>query len=333
MLAGVGVKAELTRMVTFLSSQHNVPIQICTLSAVSAPGGNGHIILRDTSGDADTDSAAESPGSTYEQRMQSVTAHFAKVNRTAELGAVLEIINANPNIYARPWKKALMLAPQQNHSRYLAYLSPRPGGVYASFGVDAIEEFFPSANLQSLEALRNEDLFTDRASLVDWATQLSVAIGTESPAIADGETAWNGIDWYVAFGEESDGRKWEDALKWGFVSAGGGEWYSRTLRNLPIGGRIFAYIPNIGYVGCGEITGSACSAAEATFINHAELVGTYEHHSGELEYFIPVKWLKTVSREQALKELGLFANQNSACKLRDPHTVARLHEFFGVAQG
>ena len=33
-----------------------------------------------------------------------------------------------------------------------------------------------------------------------------------------------------------------DARRYGFVSAGGGEWYSRSLRALPIGGRVFVYL-------------------------------------------------------------------------------------------
>ena len=45
---------------------------------------------------------------------------------------------------------------------------------------------------------------------------------------------WNGVDFYVAFGE-SDTRRWEDARKYGFFSAGGGRWYSRTLTVLAPG--------------------------------------------------------------------------------------------------
>lgn len=59
------------------------------------------------------------------------------------------------------------------------------------------------------------------------APSTGAANGTKEP--------WNGIDWYVSFGETSDGRSWNDAAEYGFVSAGGGEWFSRTLRNLPGG--------------------------------------------------------------------------------------------------
>jgi hypothetical protein len=72
---------------------------------------------------------------------------------------------------------------------------------------------------------------------------------------AKNRPAWNGLDWYVSFGEESGRRNWEDARTYGFVSAGGGNWYTRTLRSLPVGGRIWTYIPGTGYVGVGEVIG------------------------------------------------------------------------------
>jgi len=38
-------------------------------------------------------------------------------------------------------------------------------------------------------------------------------------------------------------------------TSGGGEWYSRTIRKLPVGARIFEYMPKTGYVGVGIVTG------------------------------------------------------------------------------
>jgi len=37
------------------------------------------------------------------------------------------------------------------------------------------------------------------------------------------QEVWNGQDWYVSFGED-ESRNWEDARRYGFVSAGGGLW-------------------------------------------------------------------------------------------------------------
>ncbi len=75
---------------------------------------------------------------------------------------------------------------------------------------------------------------------------------------------WNGQDWYVSFGEFPDSRRWEDARGYGFVSAGGGEWFSRTLRSLPVAARIFVCIPKVGYVGVGHVLTEATSSTRRT---------------------------------------------------------------------
>ena len=53
--------------------------------------------------------------------------------------------------------------------------------------------------------------------------------------------------------------------------------------------------------------------------------------SQKCEYFVPVKWLQTVSVERAAQEIGMFGNQNSICKPTTPkwrQTVERLKELF-----
>ena len=49
-----------------------------------------------------------------------------------------------------------------------------------------------------------------------------------------------------------------------------------------------------------------------------------------MEYAVRVEWIRTLPREQAVKEKGLFANQNSACKLRNSFTLERLTERFAL---
>ena len=84
---------------------------------------------------------------------------------------------------------------------------------------------------------------------------------------AAGPPKWNGNDYYVAFGEGPK-RNWDEARKWGFVGAGGGEWYTKTLRQLKPGNRIFVYIPVGrgvgGYVGVGEVIGEPTTAGDLT---------------------------------------------------------------------
>lgn len=113
----------------------------------------------------------------------------------------------------------------------------------------------------------------------------------------------------------------------------GTDWFSRTLRSLPVGARIFTHIPKAGYVGVGTVSGEAQPFEDAALTVDGEsrqmtgltLKGTYRAHDGAAdaeggqdrrEWIVPVDWAKAVPREQALWRTGFFANQNSACKLR-----------------
>ncbi|MCW2904329.1 MAG: hypothetical protein JWO67_6594, partial [Streptosporangiaceae bacterium] len=82
-----------------------------------------------------------------------------------------------------------------------------------------------------------------RTWLMDDARVAGPAAGSKAQGKKE---PWNGQDWYVSFGEETYGRDWEDARRYGFVSAGGGDWFSRTLRALPVGARVFVHIPKSG---------------------------------------------------------------------------------------
>lgn len=151
---------------------------------------------------------------------------------------------------------------------------------------------------------------------------------------------WEG-DWYVSFGDDL-GRSWTDALTYRFISAGGGDWYSGTLKNLPVGARVFVYIRNTGYVAVGHTTGPAVRFDEAVVEHHGQSVrladlqlnAPYAHpdRPGEdtAEYVVPVDWVVAVPKEKAFWEKGMFANQNSACKLRQEFTLRRLREHFGL---
>lgn len=158
---------------------------------------------------------------------------------------------------------------------------------------------------------------------------------------------WNGSDWYVAFGSDDDRRVWDDAREYGFVSAGGGEWYSRSLRKLPFGARIFVHVPGRGYVGVGIVTGPAVPASAASInvngrdkpFNQLELRGTYglKHGEGQPdgsdlnEYVVPVTWERTYDLSNAVWRKGLFANQNSACKLRHELTLTEVSKAFHLS--
>ncbi|WP_145028459.1 hypothetical protein [Paenibacillus sp. Y412MC10] len=50
------------------------------------------------------------------------------------------------------------------------------------------------------------------------------------------------------------------------------------------------------------------------------------------EYVVIVEWLKTVPKQEAIWEKGMFANQNSACKLSNQFTIERLAEHFQLEE-
>ena len=149
---------------------------------------------------------------------------------------------------------------------------------------------------------------------------------------------WNG-EFYASFGAGPGGRSWVDAVKQGFISAGGGRWYSKTLFMLKPGDRVWVNIPGTGYVGVARVTGHAVIADE--FIKpEMNLEGRYnlaaECGEDEAEYFVPVSWLHQVPEAQAVNEVGLFGNQNSVARPRSPkweHTVKRLKDVWMIDNG
>ena len=331
-LAGIGVSDELTRMVGYLSRRYAVPVRVCTLSAVATHDGDGIILMRDISQDADESDTVDAAGSSPQDRLAAVRTHFASSQLESLFDAALEVFGGNPNLYVRPWKKSIMLAPAAHHGRYLAYLSPRNGALYASFGTEAIEEFFPSADLELLESLGQTERFTSVEQVRAWAQALSDAISADSTVpLTTPLEPWNERDWYVSFGVQPGLRSWGDAAQHGFVSAGGGDWYSRTLRNVPSGARVFARIPQVGYVGVGLTSGPAIPFKDSPFAAIPDLEAGYAYANGELEWVLPVTWIRTRTVDDAVDEVGLFANQNSACRLRDAKTVAVLEERFGLS--
>lgn len=153
---------------------------------------------------------------------------------------------------------------------------------------------------------------------------------------------WNGTDWYVSFGEYEGGRQWSDGRKYGFVSAGGGEWFSRTLKNLKPGARVFACIPKDGYVGVGTVLGEAERFDELkveyqgaeTLLASLALDGNYRRDGDEndnvAEWAVPVQWSHTVPSGQGFWRTGMFANQNSATRLRQQFTIEQVSTAFGL---
>ena len=143
---------------------------------------------------------------------------------------------------------------------------------------------------------------------------------------------WNGRDFYYSAGE-GDRRRWPDMVRHGFVSAGGGRWYSRTLGALEPGHRVWAHIPKVGYVGVGVVTSSVVPVAETELLRlelEAPAMDRFVDDPDRSEYVVRVRWQVAWPREDAFWIPGLYANENSVTKLRDTWTLQRLCEAFGV---
>jgi hypothetical protein len=168
----------------------------------------------------------------------------------------------------------------------------------------------------------------------------SAEAATAKTSKAKTRETWNGQDFYVTCGEGPH-RNWDDQVKYGYISAGGGKKWTSPLNQLFVGSRVFVYIPGTGYVGVGTVTETAEPVTEFTVevdrerrtLTEAPLkapsLAEYTEPDN-MEYAVRVDWIKTLPRDQAIKEKGLFANQNSACKLRSSFTLERLTERFGL---
>lgn len=221
----------------------------------------------------------------------------------------------------------IVAAELDNHTeRIVNYLS-------SNYGVPINAVFF-----QYFKEGQSE--YLSRSWLID-----PVQVETQASKVVKsrGKEQWNGVDYYVSFGEGTR-RNWEDAVKYGFIAAGGGKWYSNTLSLLPVGVRIFVYVPQTGYVGVGVVK------EEVTRVNDfmIDINGTptpilqLPHNAPDMgkdsndpelsEYLVRVDWVNTKPVNEAVWEKGMFANQNSACKLRNKFTVERLAEIFELNQ-
>ena len=125
-------------------------------------------------------------------------------------------------------------------------------------------------------------------------------------------------------------------MEHGFISGGGGRWYSKTLFMLNPGDRVWVNIPGVGYVGVAEVQHQAVQADDY-LESGLSLLGSYstaeEHGEDNAEYFVQVKWLHKVQEQNAVNEIGLFGNQNTVARPRASkweHTVNRLKEIWGV---
>jgi len=182
-------------------------------------------------------------------------------------------------------------------------------------------------------------------AITDPSPELLDLVSAAYERAATNAPQWDGRTFYVSFGDGHQ-RDWEDARKLGFVAAGGGAWYTKTLRGVPIGSRVFAYISKGngvgGYVGYGEVTGEPRMAKDfiveaddgtqrpITEVARVDMTRGGTTDPDMAEWLLPVRWIKDVARDQAIKDSDFFANQNSAVRLTHGYTLKRLRDAFEV---
>ena len=130
---------------------------------------------------------------------------------------------------------------------------------------------------------------------------------------------------------EKGGQIWLRLGRWG-------TWYSNSPRTLNEGDRILAKIPGSGFVGVGIVAGQRAAALDfeidglpALEVLTANYHRQWANDPEKCEYFVPVKWLPTMSQAQGVQEVGMFGNLNTVCKPRTPlrrTTVERLKTRF-----
>ena len=149
---------------------------------------------------------------------------------------------------------------------------------------------------------------------------------------------WTG-HWFVNVGEGPH-RNWDDNRKYSFLGAGQGPKYSKPLKKLAPGATVFAYMKGRGYVGFGEVTSEAMPITDYVPPGHStpllelELQAPHADENADdhemCDWVLPVRWIKTFTREEARTFTGVFANQNVVCKLRHSATLDFVKREFGV---
>lgn len=167
---------------------------------------------------------------------------------------------------------------------------------------------------------------------------------TKRPKAKTGKVrSWNGRDWYVVLGRVDRYNRWDVCRKYGLVSAGGGPFFWKPLKNLQPGHRVFAYVGGAGYVGIGEVTEPIRPFREATIDSGELLIDqsdipdwqrevALKDNPDVTEYAVGVKWEATANVGEAVRdrEKGLFASQVPACRMKDERTIKVVTTAFGV---
>lgn len=154
-------------------------------------------------------------------------------------------------------------------------------------------------------------------------------------------------DYYVNFGDNGISRSWDDGMKYGFITAGGGQKWSQPLDRIRKGDTVYVYIPGKGYVGKGTVTVEKTLAEEylpaafntdinapKVFLKALPLTAQdmfAEIPEDEKEYVVGVEWHSVVPADEGLYGRGLFSNSNIVCDItEDEYTKNAVAKHLGL---
>ena len=138
--------------------------------------------------------------------------------------------------------------------------------------------------------------------------------------------------------EYGSGRSWEDARKYGFVSAYGDD--GTRLNNIDVGDIIFCHIAGVGFVGIGICTSSEIPASSFTVSDGGIIKNILDCDWVDIEaratidtaneYFIGVKWIYTVPVEDGYWEKGMTSIPMVAYTMTDETTHNKVLRHFNI---
>jgi hypothetical protein len=128
-------------------ADHGVPVSILILSGFEAV--DGSLLLVREVGEEERAPAVNAVTET--RSVESIIRRADEFGVGKQFRRFLEMVNS-ASLYARPYTRAVMAAPQENHTRFLLVAKPLPGGRMAlSHNPDGFAEWFPHVTVKEVE--------------------------------------------------------------------------------------------------------------------------------------------------------------------------------------
>lgn len=222
----------------------------------------------------------------------------------------------NDNILAQ----SLNQSTYTNNPKFLAIKDKYGFKPFSQFDKDAIKSRL-SLYTSLAKAIWNPEKIKELAGGWDDAVEIKLPRGT-------------GKQYTVEYGGD---RSWEDAVKYGFVSAGG---TGTLLGNVSKGDIVFCHIKGRGFVGVGICdenivvgtdfkvmeNGIQKKIMECSWINNTAKSSI----NPKDEYFLAVKWVRTTTKELGYWEKGMTSLPMVAYAANDDTTYKKVLKHFNI---